>query len=235
MVYARVMRRRATGFVPGCCKRGARRRGYSATTTTAAARDAAQIDCAALGEHELDAGGHGSQLTQWRHGQANSGASADRRSSAFGTPAARYRCRPSASKMNVVGSDSTERRRAALGLASISISTCATSPRSPHTWLTTRRTWVHGEHHEALKCTTVGPSPDRPKSLVSTSPAVLGSVARMSPARRVSSHPMTAASTNAAATATIAAINGLTPPGAHATRILARLKSCSVEPIESDR
>jgi hypothetical protein len=32
-------------------------RGYSAdSTTTAATRDAAQIDCAALGEHELNAG-----------------------------------------------------------------------------------------------------------------------------------------------------------------------------------
>jgi hypothetical protein len=36
------------------------RRGYSAaTTTTATTRDAAQIDCAALGEHGLKAGGHG--------------------------------------------------------------------------------------------------------------------------------------------------------------------------------
>ncbi|MCV7366401.1 hypothetical protein H7K09_02810 [Mycolicibacterium duvalii] len=33
-----------------------RRRGYSAATTTATTRDAAQIDCAALGEHKLEAG-----------------------------------------------------------------------------------------------------------------------------------------------------------------------------------
>jgi len=78
------------GFVPGCSERGARRRGYSAATTTAA-RNAAQVDCAALGEQKLEAGGHVGQLTQWPHHQANSGASADRRSSAFGTPAARYR------------------------------------------------------------------------------------------------------------------------------------------------
>jgi hypothetical protein len=39
-------------------------RGYSAaTTTTATTRDAAQIDCAALREHRLKAGGHASQLT----------------------------------------------------------------------------------------------------------------------------------------------------------------------------
>jgi hypothetical protein len=50
----------------GCSERGAkRRRGYSAaTTTTATTRDAAQIDCAALGEHWLEAGGHDRQLTQ---------------------------------------------------------------------------------------------------------------------------------------------------------------------------
>jgi len=43
--------------VSGCSERGARRRGYSAaTTTTATTRDAAQIDCAALGEHRLKAG-----------------------------------------------------------------------------------------------------------------------------------------------------------------------------------
>ena len=161
------------GFVPGSSERGARRRGDSATTTTAAARDAAQINCAAIGEQKLNAGGHGRQLTQWRHLQANSGASADRRSSAFGTPAARYRCRPSASKMNVVGSDRTERRPAALGFSSMSISTCATSGRSSQTWSTTRRTWVHGPHHDALKCTTVGPVRDRPRSLVSTSPDAL--------------------------------------------------------------
>jgi hypothetical protein len=38
-------------------------RGYSAATTTATARDAAQINCAALSEQELDAGGHATQLT----------------------------------------------------------------------------------------------------------------------------------------------------------------------------
>ncbi len=36
----------------------------AATTTTARTRDAAQIDCAALGEHRLKAGGHVGQLTQ---------------------------------------------------------------------------------------------------------------------------------------------------------------------------
>jgi hypothetical protein len=36
--------------------RSARNCGYSATTTTATTRDAAQVDCAALGEHELEAG-----------------------------------------------------------------------------------------------------------------------------------------------------------------------------------
>jgi hypothetical protein len=51
-------------FVPGCSERGAKKRGYSATTTTAATRDAAQVDCAALGEQELNAGGHVGQLTQ---------------------------------------------------------------------------------------------------------------------------------------------------------------------------
>jgi hypothetical protein len=55
---------RAKVLVPGCSERGARKRGYSATTTTAAARDAAQIDCAALSEQELKAGGHVGQLTQ---------------------------------------------------------------------------------------------------------------------------------------------------------------------------
>jgi hypothetical protein len=45
------------GVSPGCSERGARKRGYSATTTTTATtRDAAQIDCAALGEQELNAG-----------------------------------------------------------------------------------------------------------------------------------------------------------------------------------
>src|ERR1700739_4225142 len=38
-------------FVPGCSERGARKRGYSATTTTAATRDATQIHCAEIGEH----------------------------------------------------------------------------------------------------------------------------------------------------------------------------------------
>jgi hypothetical protein len=36
----------------------------AATTTTATTRDAAQIDCTALGEHWLKAGGHERQLTQ---------------------------------------------------------------------------------------------------------------------------------------------------------------------------
>ena len=42
--------------------------------------------------------------------------------------------------VNVVGSDSTDSRRAAAGSASMSISTWATSGSSAHTWLTTRRT-----------------------------------------------------------------------------------------------
>jgi hypothetical protein len=42
-----------TGLREGC----ANARGYSAaTTTTATTRDAAQVDCAALGERELEAG-----------------------------------------------------------------------------------------------------------------------------------------------------------------------------------
>jgi hypothetical protein len=41
----------------GCSESGARKeRGYSAATTTATTRDAAQIDCAALCEHRLKAG-----------------------------------------------------------------------------------------------------------------------------------------------------------------------------------
>jgi hypothetical protein len=47
----------------GCSERGARKRCYSVTTTTAT-RGAAQIDCAALGEQKLNAGGHAAQLTQ---------------------------------------------------------------------------------------------------------------------------------------------------------------------------
>src|ERR1700712_4912884 len=78
---------RATGILaaPSAALKGA----LLAATTTAAARDAAQINCAATGEHELYAGGHVMQLTQWHCHQANSGASADRRSSALGTPAVR--------------------------------------------------------------------------------------------------------------------------------------------------
>ncbi|RAU98841.1 hypothetical protein DQP56_11655 [Mycolicibacter senuensis] len=69
--------------------RATRERGYSATTTTAAARGAAQIDCATLGEHKLKAGEHDEQPTQCRGVQANSGSSADRSAAAVGTPAAR--------------------------------------------------------------------------------------------------------------------------------------------------
>ncbi|RDH78834.1 hypothetical protein DVS77_09490 [Mycolicibacterium moriokaense] len=50
----------------GCserARRGAQLRS-AATTTTARSRDAAQIDCAALGEHHQEAGGHAGQLTQ---------------------------------------------------------------------------------------------------------------------------------------------------------------------------
>ena len=60
-------------------------------------------------------------------GQANRGCNAVRRSATFGTPALRYRCRPSASKINVVGRDNTDSCFAAAGLASISISRCDTS------------------------------------------------------------------------------------------------------------
>jgi hypothetical protein len=240
------------GILPGCSERGAKRRGYSAATTTAAARDATQINCAATGEHKLNAGGHDLKLTQCQRHQANSGASADRRSSALGTPAVRYRCRPSASKMNVVGRDITDRRFAAPGLSSMSISTWATSPRSSQTWSTTRRTWEQGEHQVALKCTTVGPSPDSPRSLVSMLSAIPGSVARRAPARRVSSQPMRAATANAATRATIEAINGRTPYRANPARtslqllkslaLLLRIAalcivagaSCLVEPVERD-
>ena len=145
----------------GCSERAARRerRGYSAaTTTTATTRDAAQINCAALGEHELEGGRTRRDSLPNRHrDQANSGSSAERRSAAVGTPAVRYRCGRRASKMKVVGSDSTESRRAASGLASMSISTWATPGSSAHTWSTTRRTPAHGPHHTALKCTMVGP------------------------------------------------------------------------------
>jgi hypothetical protein len=49
----------------GCSERGAEVRGYSAaTTTTATARDTAQINCAPLGEHRLKAGYHAEQPTQ---------------------------------------------------------------------------------------------------------------------------------------------------------------------------
>ena len=47
-------------------------------------------------------------------------------------------------------------------------------PRRPgpsQTWSTTRRTRSQGPHHGALKCTTVGPVRDRPRSAVSASSA----------------------------------------------------------------
>ena len=53
----------------------------------------------------------------------------------------------------------------------MSISTWATAGSSAHTWSTTRRTAAHGPHQSALKCTTVGPVVDRPRSEVSTSAA----------------------------------------------------------------
>ena len=70
--------------------------------------------------------------------------------------------------MNVVGSDSTESRRAAAGSASMSISSGSPPGRSVHTSSTTRRTAAQGPHHSALKCTTVGPVRDRPRSAVSS-------------------------------------------------------------------
>src|SRR3954470_7817030 len=45
-------------------ERAGKRDCSAATTTTTATRNAAQIDCAALGEHHLEAGGHAAQLTQ---------------------------------------------------------------------------------------------------------------------------------------------------------------------------
>ncbi|EUA23042.1 hypothetical protein I553_5237 [Mycobacterium xenopi 4042] len=51
------------GHAGTAAPRAARKARYSAATTTAAARDAAQVDCAALGEHGLEAGEHVGQLT----------------------------------------------------------------------------------------------------------------------------------------------------------------------------
>src|SRR6202007_140318 len=119
-----------------------------------------------LGERGLGAACPVGKLTQCHRGQANSGFSAERRSAALGTPEARYRCRPSTSKINVVGSDSTEKRRAGAGGASRATAVWATSPRSSQTWPTTRRTRSQGPHHGALKWTTVGPLRDRPRSAV---------------------------------------------------------------------
>jgi hypothetical protein len=53
-----LLRRWAWASHKGCSESGAKEgRSYSAAiTTTATTRDAAQIDCAALGEHRLKAG-----------------------------------------------------------------------------------------------------------------------------------------------------------------------------------
>jgi hypothetical protein len=49
-----LLRREEKADHNGCAERGPKGRGYSAATTTT--RDAAQINCAALGEHGLQAG-----------------------------------------------------------------------------------------------------------------------------------------------------------------------------------
>ncbi|KAA1432661.1 hypothetical protein F0402_02870 [Mycolicibacter arupensis] len=67
----------------------ASRKRDSAATTTTAARGAAQVNCAALGEHKLKAGEHGVKPTQWWGGQPNRGSSAERRSACVGTPETR--------------------------------------------------------------------------------------------------------------------------------------------------
>jgi hypothetical protein len=52
-------------FGPGPERGAVKERGYSAaTTTTATTRDAAQIDCAALGEQQLKAGEHEAHNTR---------------------------------------------------------------------------------------------------------------------------------------------------------------------------
>jgi hypothetical protein len=59
----------------------------------------------------------------------------------------------------------------------------------------------HAAHHSALKCSTVGPVLERPRSDVST---LLASVAAFSiPARRVSRRPTTKATPNAAISTTM--------------------------------
>ncbi|TFV57191.1 hypothetical protein E4P42_16315 [Mycobacterium sp. PS03-16] len=60
----------------------------AAGRTTETTRDAAQIDCAALGEQLLEAGGHADSLPN-EGDQANSGSSTDRRSATLGTPEVR--------------------------------------------------------------------------------------------------------------------------------------------------
>src|SRR5690349_15611945 len=120
----------------GACRAAHQDRGRgssAATTTTATTRGAAQIDRAAFGEQQLKTGSHAAHNTRRHRDQANSGSSAERRSAALGTPVVRYRGRPSPSKMMVVGRDSTESRRAASGLSSMSISTWATAGSSAQT------------------------------------------------------------------------------------------------------
>ena len=76
--------------------------------------------------------------------QANSGSSADTQVSGLGHPATRYRWRPSASKMNVVGSDSTESRCAPPDWRPCRSRRGRPAGRSAQTWSTTRRTAAHG-------------------------------------------------------------------------------------------
>ncbi|ART74007.1 hypothetical protein BTO20_30515 [Mycobacterium dioxanotrophicus] len=63
VVVGRLEGEQSGGQVSERARQDARKRS-AAATTTAATRDAAQIDCAALGEHKLNAGGHERQLTQ---------------------------------------------------------------------------------------------------------------------------------------------------------------------------
>src|ERR1700712_1867942 len=112
--------------------------------------------------------------------------------------------------MKVVGSDNTESRLAAIGFASMSNSTCATSGRSAHTWSTTRRTAAHGPHQSALKCTRVGPASDKPRSELSCVPAEGAFGPRNTPDWRLTTTPMTLAAPNAATIAIPAITTELT-------------------------
>ena len=62
-----------SGRYPEATRRNKRIGGFSAATATTTARGAAQIDCAAFGEHRLNAGVHGSDHTQPPGPAANRG------------------------------------------------------------------------------------------------------------------------------------------------------------------